>query len=68
VDLVVEYQGRLLPVEIKATDKPRFADARGLKLFREEYSESLEGLLLHTGQDVEWIADGVLAAPWWAVI
>ena len=34
-------------------------DARGLKLFREEYSESLEGLLLHTGQDIEWIADGV---------
>ncbi len=68
VDFVVEYQGRLLPVEIKATDRPRFADARGLKLFREEYSESLEGLLLHTGQEVEWIADGVLAAPWWAMI
>jgi len=69
VDLVVEHQGRLLPIEVKATDKPRLADARGLTVFQQEYpAETLAGLLLHTGQEIGWIAGGVLAAPWWKVL
>lgn len=69
VDLVVEHQGKLLPIEIKASSKPRLADARNLIVFREEYPDlARTGLLLHTGPEVEWIAEGVLAAPWWRVI
>lgn len=69
VDFVVEHQARFLPIELKATDKPRLVDARGLTAFRREYpAESLPGLLLHTGQEISWIADGVVAAPWWKVI
>lgn len=69
VDLVIEYQGKLLPIEIKASNKPRLADARSLTIFREEYPDlTRTGLLLHTGPEVEWIAEGVLAAPWWRVI
>ena len=26
------------------------------------------GLLLHGGSEVSWLADGVLAAPWWRVL
>jgi hypothetical protein len=26
------------------------------------------GLLLHTGFQVEWLAPGILAAPWWRVL
>jgi hypothetical protein len=26
------------------------------------------GRLLHTGEAVSWLADGVLAAPWWSVV
>ncbi|HKH46721.1 MAG TPA: ATP-binding protein [Thermoanaerobaculia bacterium] len=69
VDFVIEHQNRLLPIEIKTTEKPRLADARGLTVFRQEYpAESLPGLLLHGGREIGWIADGVLAAPWWTVI
>ena len=31
-------------------------------------SRALAGLLLHTGEPVSWLADGVLAAPWWSVV
>ncbi len=69
VDFVVEWKGRLLPVEVKTTARPRTADADALRAFREEYGDrSLAGLLLHTGESVSWLADGVLAAPWWSVV
>jgi predicted AAA+ superfamily ATPase len=69
VDFVIEWKGKLLPIEVKATSKPRLADAQSLVLFRNEYPDlARTGLLLHTGEAVEWIAEGVLAAPWWRVI
>jgi uncharacterized protein len=69
VDFVVEWKGRLLPVEVKTTARPRTGDADALRAFREEYGRrALAGLLLHTGDSVSWLADGVLAAPWWSVV
>ncbi len=69
VDLVVEADGRVLPVEIKATGRPRLGDARHLRSFRVEYGEKARaGLLLHTGRALEWLAPDVLAAPWWRVL
>lgn len=69
VDFVVEWRGQLLPIEVKTTTRPRTADADGLRAFRAEYgSRSRAGLLLHAGNEVSWLADGVLAAPWWSVV
>ena len=69
VDFVIEAGDRLLPVEVKATGRPRFRDIRHLLTFRSEYgSRARAGLLLHTGDTVEWLAPGVLAAPWWRVL
>ncbi len=68
VDLVIETAGRLLPIEIKATDRPRLRDAAHLRAFRSEYGGSARaGLLLHTGTALEWLSPDVLAAPWWRV-
>jgi hypothetical protein len=45
------------------------ADARGLQPFRDEYGRAaLAALLLHDGHEITWLADGILAAPWWRVI
>lgn len=69
VDFVIEQGNRLLPVEVKATPRPRLADARALQSFRAEYAgQTRAGLLLHTGRETSWMADGVLAVPWWRVI
>ena len=69
VDFVIETGGRLIPIEVKATAKPRQADARHLRTFREEYGRQCRtALLLHTGNHVEWLAPGILAAPWWRVV
>jgi uncharacterized protein len=69
VDLVIEEGGRLLPIEIKATTRPRLADAVHLRSFRSEYGKRARaGLLLHTGPTLEWLAPDILAAPWWRVL
>ncbi len=69
VDFVIEAGDRLLPIEIKATGRPRLQDAAHLRTFRAEYGKKARaGLLLHTGNTVEWLAPDVLAAPWWRVL
>ncbi|TAH38426.1 MAG: ATP-binding protein [Planctomycetota bacterium] len=69
VDLVIEAGGRLLPIEVKATGRPRLSDAAHLRAFRTEYGKQARaGLLLHGGSALEWLAPDVLVAPWWRVL
>ncbi|HEY0781696.1 MAG TPA: DUF4143 domain-containing protein, partial [Thermoanaerobaculia bacterium] len=69
VDFVLEWRGRLLPIEVKATAKPRLSDAKTLLSFRGEYGASCRAaLLLHAGSEISWLAGGVLAVPWWRVL
>jgi predicted AAA+ superfamily ATPase len=69
VDLVIEADGRLLPIEVKATSRPRLSDATHLRSFRNEYGDAARsGMLLHTGDSIEWLTPDVLAVPWWRVM
>lgn len=69
VDFVVEESERFLPVEVKASARPRLSDTAHLRTFRAEYGHRARAaLFLHGGTMLEWIAPGVLAAPWWRVL
>jgi hypothetical protein len=69
VDFVIEAGGALLPIEVKTSGQARTGDARHLQSFRAEYGKRARaGLVLHTGSAIEWLAPGILAAPWWAVL
>jgi uncharacterized protein len=69
VDFVIEAGRTLLPIEVKATVRPTWRDARHLVTFREEYDGAVAGgLLLHAGDEIVWLAEGILAAPWWRVL
>ena len=69
VDFVIEAEGSVLPIEVKATRRPRLRDTVNLRAFHAEYGRAARaGLLLHGGDSVEWITPGVLAAPWWRVV
>lgn len=68
VDLVIELGGELLPLAIKASSRAGVRDTQGLRAFRAEYPDKARaGLLLYTGDEVEWLTHDVLAVPWWAV-
>ncbi|HMN44182.1 MAG TPA: ATP-binding protein [Povalibacter sp.] len=69
VDFLIERNGKLLAIEVKATTNPGYNDSKGLRLFLEEYgTDALGGLLLHGGEETFWISERVLATPWWKVI
>ena len=68
VDFVIESGNAVMPIEIKATRRPTPGDARHLVTFRAEHPRSRAGLLLHDGDTVEWLASGVLSAPWWRIL
>lgn len=69
VDFVLEWRGRLLAVEVKATPRPSHRDGRHLRSFLDEYGKAGHGaLLLHTGGSTEWLSEGVLSVPWWRVL
>lgn len=69
VDFVIESRDRLLPIEVKATTRPRIAETAHLRTFRAEYGKrSRAGLLLHAGTTLAWLTPEVLAVPWWKVL
>jgi predicted AAA+ superfamily ATPase len=69
VDFVIEHRGRLLPIEVKATRRPSSADLKSLLAFRNEYPDTfLGGLLLHDGDEVQWLSDRILSVPWHRVV
>lgn len=69
VDFVVEQQRQLVGIEVKAGGRPTLADARGLRVFLDEYPRRARGgIVLHGGTDSYWLDERILAAPWWAVM
>ena len=61
------YIGRDLQV-LASTSRPRLSDAGLILSFRAEHGKKARaGILLHTGNKLEWLAPEVLAAPWWRV-
>ncbi len=69
VNFVLEHERRLIPIDIKLTQNPHIAHGTRLSAFRRAYGDhSLPGLLIHCGNQVGWLASGILAVPWWKLI
>jgi predicted AAA+ superfamily ATPase len=69
VDFVIESGNRLLPIEVKSSRQVRYSDVNHLKVFMHEYADLVSGgLLLYDGTESYWVAERILAVPWWKVI
>ena len=65
VDFVLEWGRKLLAVEVKLTDRPKYSDIETLKLFLDEYPEMSAAILVHTGNEIKIIHDRIAAVPWY---
>lgn len=63
-DLVLHVGGRLVPIEIKHTSRPKSDDLRGLRAFMEMYGEqSPLGIVISMNRRVEKLSDRVWNVP-----
>lgn len=64
VDLIIETQSGLIPIEIKLSETPRPEMAKGVIGFRRDFKErSLPGYVIHPGDHVLPLGEGVIALP-----
>jgi predicted AAA+ superfamily ATPase len=65
VDMVLERDARLYPIEVKCKSMPTGHDARGLRAFRETYGRIVRpGLILHAGTEALRLDAETCAIPW----
>ncbi|MDD5089598.1 MAG: ATP-binding protein [Candidatus Wallbacteria bacterium] len=66
VDLVLSSQGRLIPFEIKWTQKPSRRDGSGLNSFLTSTPEAEMGYIVYPGEECIRISEKITAVPdWW---
>lgn len=66
VDLILEKNGKLYPIEIKCKTNLTKKDLSGLKAFRETYPKSAiqTGLIIYAGSEIYKIDEETIAIPW----
>jgi len=64
VDIVVQADGRLVPVEVKSSATPRPAMASSMRAFREDFGDkALPGYVVHPGDIRLPVGADVTALP-----
>jgi predicted AAA+ superfamily ATPase len=66
VDLVVEWERRLLPIEVKLSGTPRPEWVAGIETFRRDHERRAgPGFVVHAGDTRRTLSDSVEALPYW---
>lgn len=64
IDFVLEHGRKILPIEIKLTQKPGYDDAKHLRFFLENYKNADAGLLISCGKEIKRLGSNIMAVPW----
>jgi len=66
VDIVLERDGRLYPIEVKCKSNVTGHDARGLRAFRDTYprNQVMTGLIVYAGTECYRVNETTIAWPW----
>lgn len=69
VDLIIEINGKLFPIEIKTKSHPSKRDTSGINGFRKSFpDENIDlGFLICAVNKPLWISEDILAIPWWSL-
>ncbi len=64
VDFVIEWGKKLIAVEVKASPNIKYSDAANLKIFMEEYPETMASVVVYAGESIKQIGKNIWAIPW----
>lgn len=66
VDYIVEFKGKLIPIEVKWTEHPSLSDARHMVTFLNENSKNAkQGYVICRSPRRLALSDQITALPWW---
>lgn len=64
VDFIVEHGRKILPIEVKLTGSPSYADGDALRYFLERHKRAKTGIVIHAGSELKYLSDRIIAIPW----
>jgi predicted AAA+ superfamily ATPase len=64
VDFILEYGRKVLAIEVKSSSHVGYGDADGIRAFVADHPEAVGGLVLHSGTEIRWLGEHILAVPW----
>jgi len=69
VDLIVELNGKLFPIEIKAKSNPTRKDTKGFASFRAcfPHERIQQGLVICSIEKPQQLSEDAVAIPWWII-
>ena len=65
VDFLLEWNGGLLPIEVKARTVVQYRDFRNIEAFRKRFPQTKAGLIVYMGTDPCAFGPDLWALPWW---
>lgn len=67
VDLLLELNGKLFPIEIKSKSHPKRSDTQGIRSLQQSFPKEhvMPGLIISAIEEPQWITEECLAIPWW---
>lgn len=70
VDVILDYNGQLYPIEIKSMARPGAREASGLRAFMRTHKKKqiATGLIIHAGNECYRIDEDIIALPWHALV
>lgn len=66
VDVILELNGNVYPIEIKCKTNITGHDTRGLQAFRQTYPQKtiMPGIIIYAGKECYWVDEHTIALPW----
>ncbi|MBV6496462.1 MAG: hypothetical protein DCC44_00675 [Acidobacteria bacterium] len=68
VDFILQDNQQIVALEIKAAKDIGSRETRYLVAFREKYANTKRGVILSCDPEIRLLSNGIIAAPWWAVL
>ncbi len=65
VDFLLEWNGHLLPVEVKARTEVQYRDFRSIEAFRKRFPQAKAGVVIYMGAEPRAFGPDLWAFPWW---
>ncbi len=66
IDFLLEWQGRLLPVEVKAQEEVDYRRLRGLRAFLDEHrGQAPLAWVIYLGREWRTLGPDIALVPWW---